>query len=408
MSSDRTVDAAEIGLARQRLLLDVLACPQCQAPLSTKRETRSFGAVVRGDLECERCGRVGGIRAHRPTFIEHGDDALARDDGAVREPLALDGTVERTGSWRPSGPEWLGEGVGTAMRGASRGIGVVVALRTFDWSGRALVSCAGRHELVDLYSLSSGSRTIVFEGLPDGIHLWSIEIVEGRHPDSHGDQVLVASVDGLVPPERAAPRLFEPVNRGNPFPTRFEQLVRATPDEAVIFDIGGGDRVHEDPRVFNFEYLPYLGPDMYGDGHHLPIQSESVDLVLSQAVLEHVPDPVRAVAEMYRILRPGGLVYAEIAFMQPLHAVPFHFFNVTPHGIAYLFEAFETIETGSFGGLHGTMEWFFRLCNAGARIGDDRAEQVLASLRDLDRTLNAVELEQFASAVFIEARKPLS
>lgn len=39
----------------------------------------------------------------------------------------------------------------------------------------------------------------------------------------------------------------------------------------------------------------------------LPIATESVDAVISWATLEHVPEPDRAIAEIERVLRPGGI-----------------------------------------------------------------------------------------------------
>ena len=209
----------------------------------------------------------------------------------------------------------------------------------------------------------------------------------------------------MVPADDVAPRGFVPLNRGNPYPPRFEVLLGEQAADAVVFDLGGGDRVHTDERVLNLEYLPYKGPDLYGDGHHLPIRSGSVDLVLSQAVLEHVPDPKATVAEIKRILRPNGLVYAEVAFMQPLHAVPFHFFNVTPHGRSLLFQEFDILREGSFGGLAETIGWFFRLVDAQQRLGPESTDRILADLLRLDATLTAEELEQFASGVYVEARK---
>jgi len=49
------------------------------------------------------------------------------------------------------------------------------------------------------------------------------------------------------------------------------------------------------------------------------------DAVWIQAVLEHVLDPVRVVAEIHRVLRPGGLVYSEIPFMQEVHEGAYDF-----------------------------------------------------------------------------------
>ena len=39
---------------------------------------------------------------------------------------------------------------------------------------------------------------------------------------------------------------------------------------------------------------------------HLPVPDASVDVVLGHAVLHHLPDPARGLAEMRRVLRPGG------------------------------------------------------------------------------------------------------
>ncbi|AMY11767.1 putative S-adenosylmethionine-dependent methyltransferase [Luteitalea pratensis] len=44
-----------------------------------------------------------------------------------------------------------------------------------------------------------------------------------------------------------------------------------------------------------------------GDVTALPVASASADLVVCWDVLEHLPAPERAIAEMARVLRPGGL-----------------------------------------------------------------------------------------------------
>lgn len=47
---------------------------------------------------------------------------------------------------------------------------------------------------------------------------------------------------------------------------------------------------------------------MLGDANFIPLKSESVDLAICQAVLMHLTDPGVAVAEMARIVKPGGKV----------------------------------------------------------------------------------------------------
>lgn len=43
-----------------------------------------------------------------------------------------------------------------------------------------------------------------------------------------------------------------------------------------------------------------------GDATHLPVEDHSVDVVISNGVLNLVPDKSRAVAEIARVLKPGG------------------------------------------------------------------------------------------------------
>lgn len=42
------------------------------------------------------------------------------------------------------------------------------------------------------------------------------------------------------------------------------------------------------------------------DAQRLPLRDETVDAVVSMAMLQLIPDPARALAEMARVLRPGG------------------------------------------------------------------------------------------------------
>ncbi|HZR01997.1 MAG TPA: class I SAM-dependent methyltransferase [Burkholderiales bacterium] len=47
------------------------------------------------------------------------------------------------------------------------------------------------------------------------------------------------------------------------------------------------------------------------DGPDLPFPDASFDIVATYSVLHHVPDYLHAVAEMARVLRPGGLMYID-------------------------------------------------------------------------------------------------
>ncbi len=59
-------------------------------------------------------------------------------------------------------------------------------------------------------------------------------------------------------------------------------------------------------REFGFERCV---ADYYGTAVSLPFHSNCLDYVAACHVLEHVANPVAALAEWYRVLRPGGLIY---------------------------------------------------------------------------------------------------
>jgi SAM-dependent methyltransferase len=55
------------------------------------------------------------------------------------------------------------------------------------------------------------------------------------------------------------------------------------------------------------------------DVTNLPYASETFDLVLSSFVIEHVFDPLKAVDEKYRVLKPGGVAITITNGLYPYH-----------------------------------------------------------------------------------------
>jgi len=78
--------------------------------------------------------------------------------------------------------------------------------------------------------------------------------------------------------------------------------------------------------------------DVFGAAEVIPILARSCDTILCAAVLEHLAEPARAVSEMYRVLRPGGIVILTAPLFWHLHESPQDFFRYTKFGLQYLFE----------------------------------------------------------------------
>lgn len=93
------------------------------------------------------------------------------------------------------------------------------------------------------------------------------------------------------------------------------------------------------------------------DAHDLPFPDASFDLVVAVAVLEHVADPQRCVAEIRRVLDEGGHVFADTPFLQPVHMGAYDFTRFTPIGHRRLFRHFDEIAAGISMGTGSTLAW---------------------------------------------------
>ena len=63
----------------------------------------------------------------------------------------------------------------------------------------------------------------------------------------------------------------------------------------------------------------------FGDAMKMPIKSSSIDLLISSSVIEHLSNPEKAVKELNRIIKPEGLIYAEIPFIGAYHMAPYDY-----------------------------------------------------------------------------------
>ncbi len=108
---------------------------------------------------------------------------------------------------------------------------------------------------------------------------------------------------------------------------------------------------------------PYEGVDYVEDATRLSFADNSFETILSFQTLEHIREPNKAVAEMHRILKEGGICIATVPFFAPEHARPTDFQRYTTEGLRVLFEqaGFIVVECEAYGGLYmviaETIKW---------------------------------------------------
>jgi SAM-dependent methyltransferase len=127
-----------------------------------------------------------------------------------------------------------------------------------------------------------------------------------------------------------------------------------------------------DPRIQLVETDVSFGPrtQLICDAHELPFENHSFDGVVVQAVLQYLVDPSTCLREIERVLKPGGLVYAESAFMQQVVHGRYDFTRFTHLGLRRLFRGFEEVASGPATGPAMALAWsfqFFLLSLATAR-----------------------------------------
>jgi SAM-dependent methyltransferase len=195
-----------------------------------------------------------------------------------------------------------------------------------------------------------------------------------------GRPVLIDFEDSIFAPADCSPRTVQP--RGSAAGRLLERITFgpnkaaagnlrrfldcvAGAERPLVLVVGGGTVGSGAERLYAESGVDLVGTDVYPshnvallcDAHKLPFADGSFDGVIIQAVLEHVLDPAAVVAEVHRVLKPRGVVYAETPFIQQVHMGAYDFTRFTFSGHRWLFRHFEEIDAGAVLGPGTALLW---------------------------------------------------
>ena len=182
-----------------------------------------------------------------------------------------------------------------------------------------------------------------------------------------------ASTPSLAEMQSAAPL---EVGRGNESARHawVQRTLKRIPAGARILDAGAGEQRFR-PACAHLRYVAqdFGAYDGRGDGSALqtrrwdqskldivsditaiPQPDGSFDAVLCTEVFEHLPDPLAALREFARLLKPGGHLILTAPFCSLTHMAPYHFasgfsrYFYATHLPKHGFEALEVVENGNF------------------------------------------------------------
>jgi ubiquinone/menaquinone biosynthesis C-methylase UbiE len=140
----------------------------------------------------------------------------------------------------------------------------------------------------------------------------------------------------------------------------------------LVLDAGAGRAPYRDlfarTRYETADFLAvkgkkYVTPDYVCDLAEIPVEDARFDHVLLTQVLEHIPEPARVVAELSRVLKPGGTLWLTAPLFYAEHERPYDFFRYTQFGLRHLLESagFEVLELDWMEGYLGTLSYQARL-----------------------------------------------
>jgi SAM-dependent methyltransferase len=99
-------------------------------------------------------------------------------------------------------------------------------------------------------------------------------------------------------------------------------------------------------QIIQLDISKSEGIDIVGDAQTLPVKDASIRCVIAQTVLEHVKSPEQCVGEMHLLLCEGGVLYAEVPFIEAYHGSPDDYQRYTISGLRHLMRYFHEIEAG--------------------------------------------------------------
>jgi SAM-dependent methyltransferase len=189
------------------------------------------------------------------------------------------------------------------------------------------------------------------------------------------------------------------------------KIIGRFPPLEPIYEIGSyrveGQEEFADLRPFfpgkvyvGCDMRPGLGVDRIEDVHCLKDRAGSVGTVLIFDTLEHVENVHRAMEEIYRILKPGGMVIMSSVMNFPIHDYPSDYWRFTPAAFELLFKKFETYEV-EFDGNPAFPEGIYGFGIKAYRMGF--LDSFVKRIRFLRKRFSSLLLEAFSALLFLAA-----
>ncbi|MDI9364555.1 MAG: methyltransferase domain-containing protein [Flavobacterium sp.] len=120
------------------------------------------------------------------------------------------------------------------------------------------------------------------------------------------------------------------------------KMSHTIPAGSNVLDVGAGScpyrelfkhcnyKTHDFAQLKDFQLrggTGYNKIDYVSDINNISVDNASFDAIICTEVFEHIPEPILALNEFARILRPGGRLILTAPLQSGIHQEPFHFYG---------------------------------------------------------------------------------
>lgn len=118
------------------------------------------------------------------------------------------------------------------------------------------------------------------------------------------------------------------------------------PSGSLVLDAGAGNAQYRDL----FEHARYESADFEKvdkeyrpstyvcDLASIPVEDERFDAIIFNQVMEHLPEPNDVLAELNRVLKPGGKLFCTAPLFYEEHEEPYDFYRYTQYAHRHMFD----------------------------------------------------------------------
>lgn len=152
---------------------------------------------------------------------------------------------------------------------------------------------------------------------------------------------------------------------------QMQRFAKGTRRGMLVLDAGAGKSPyrklfrHARYEAADFAQLStdYAPLDYVCDITDIPVEDGRFDRVVFNQVLEHLPEPAEALAELHRVLKPGGRIFCSVPLFYAEHQQPYDYYRYTQFALKRVFEeaGFDIMRIEWLEGYFGTIAYQFAM-----------------------------------------------